>query len=184
MSGLGNKKQQLEYGVCMSKLSRTALAAGGLFLSLALAAIPSATGAKKNSIEDLAGRWSGVGNVQWRSGRQEPYSGVVTYYLRNGGQNLKQLLRCKDQVASENKIDLSTALLVAGDNLTGTWEDRLYSLSGTVSGKVTATGFEANATNSMFKARLEIEMAGACDQLVTIRPSRDIEVITAQLKKC
>ena len=168
----------------MSKSLRTALAAGGLLSSLAIAATPVPVGAKKTTIEDLAGRWSGTGNVQWKSGRREPYSCVVTYYLSDGGQNLKQLLRCKDQVASASKIDLATALRVAGDNLTGTWEDRLYSLSGTVSGRVTATGFEANATNSMFKARFEIEMAGACEQMVTIRPSRDIEVITALLKKC
>ena len=72
----------------------------------------------------------------------------------------------------------------AGGQLTGRWEDRLYSLEGDVTGRVTARGFEANASHPLFQARLEIDMTTSCEQSVTIRPSRDIEVITATLKKC
>ena len=164
----------------MIKFSRLAAATA---VVIACAAGGSRAAAPRTNFEDLAGRWSGVGQVEWKSGRREPYQCVVTYYLGDGGASMKQQLRCKNG-GTENKLDLATAVRVNGGRITGTWEDRLYSMTGTVSGKVTPTGYEADASNAMFRARFEIEMASACEQSVTIRPSRDIEVITALLKKC
>jgi hypothetical protein len=141
--------------------------------------------AKGDTIDSLAGRWTGTGLVTWKNGRQEPYTCVVTYYLTEGGMAVKQLLKCQDNRGnSETKLDLRTAMKVSGTTLTGRWEDRLYSLEGDVNGKVTSNGFEADASHPLFKARLEIAMTTACKQSVTIRPSRDIEVITATLSKC
>lgn len=159
-----------------------AIAVGGVVAGIV--ATPGLA-AKEDAIGALSGRWTGQGLVTWKSGRQEPYSCVVTYYLSEGGAAVKQLLRCQDnRGGNEAKIDLRTAMKVSGDRLTGRWEDRLYSLEGDVNGRVTATGFEADASHPLFQARLEIAMTTTCEQSVTIRPSRDIEVITARLKKC
>ena len=141
--------------------------------------------AKTGSIDALAGRWTGMGTVTWKNGQQRPYACVVTYYLTEGGAAVKQLLKCQDGHGSGDvKLDLRTAMKVNGDQISGRWEDRLYSLEGDVTGKVTATGFEAHATHALFQAKLEIAMTTTCQQSVKIRPSRDIEMITAELKKC
>ena len=166
-----------------SRLGLAVLAVAGLGVAGALS-VPSQA-AKGEGIDGLAGRWSGTGLVTWKNGRQEPYNCVVTYYLTEGGAAVKQLLKCNDnRGGNEAKIDLRTAMKFAGGQLTGRWEDRLYSLEGDVTGRVTARGFEANASHPLFQARLEIDMTTSCEQSVTIRPSRDIEVITATLKKC
>jgi hypothetical protein len=73
---------------------------------------------------------------------------------------------------------------VSGDDISGTWEERATAMTGLVEGHVTGDGYQALAHNKFFNARFEIAMAGACEQSVVIRPSRDIERITATLRKC
>lgn len=139
-------------------------------------------GASQRPMADLAGRWAGAGTVQWKNGRETPYKCTVTYFLTDNNSRVKQTLRC--QGTDENKLEIATLMLVSGDAITGTWEERLSAMTGTVNGKVTANGYEALAHNQFFNAAFEIAMAGACEQQVTIRPSREIALITANLRKC
>ena len=148
---------------------------------IANAATPD-TGVPQNPIAGLAGRWAGAGTVQWKNGRREPYKCTVTYFLGDNATRVKQTLRC--QSPDENKLEIATLMQISGGEISGTWEEVLSSMKGTVKGRVTETGYEAYAHNQFFNAAFEIEMANACEQQVTIRPSRDIAVITAILKKC
>ena len=156
---------------------------GAVLIAVAAAAAPVASLANTpNRINDLAGRWAGAGTVQWKNGLQQPYKCTVTYFLGDNGARVKQTLRCHSP--DDVKIEIATLMNVAGEQITGTWEERLSSMTGTVNGRVTANGYEAHARNEFFNASFEIEMAGACEQQVTLRPSRDIALITANLKKC
>ena len=158
--------------------------AATLALGLAALAWQAIAGLSSNQrpIEDLAGRWAGAGMVQWKSGRETPYKCTVTYFLTDNSTRVKQTLRC--QGTDEIKIEIATMMLVSGNAITGTWEERLSAMTGTVKGKVTANGYEALAQNQFFNAAFEIAMASACEQQVTIRPSREIALITANLRKC
>lgn len=140
------------------------------------------TGPGNRAIEGLAGRWAGGGTVEWKNGRHEPYKCVVTYFLGDNATRVKQTLRC--QSPSESKLEIATLMQISGEAITGTWEERLSSMTGQVRGKVTSNGYEALAHNKFFNAAFEIAMATACEQQVTIRPSREIAIITANLKKC
>ena len=157
------------------------------FATLAVVALSAATPTKSaapahNPISDLAGRWAGSGTVQWKNGNEQPYKCTVTYFLGDNATRVKQTLRC--QSPDENKLEIATLMQVSGETITGTWEERLSSMTGTVKGRVTANGYEALAHNQFFNAAFEIEMASACEQQVTIRPSRDIAIIKANLRKC
>lgn len=131
-------------------------------------------------IQSLAGRWTGTGLVQWKNGSQEPYNCIVTYFLDDAGARVKQNLRCSGQ---SGKLDLATLMLVNGEAITGTWEERTSLMRGDVKGRVTSDGFEATAQNSHFNARFEIAMQSLCEQTVIITPNRQIQQITATLKK-
>ena len=167
-------------------LSHAAPALAGscaLVLAASLAgAAPAGNEPARNPISDLAGRWAGAGTVQWKNGNTQPYKCVVTYFLGDNATRVKQTLRC--QSPDENKLEIATLMQVSGENITGTWEERLSAMTGTVKGKVTANGYEAFAQNQFFNAAFEIAIASACEQQVVIRPSRDIALITANLKKC
>jgi hypothetical protein len=138
--------------------------------------------AAKSPIQDLAGRWSGSGTVEWKNGKQDAYQCVVTYFLQDAGASLKQTLRCKSP--GDHKLELATLMQVSGEQLVGTWEERMSSMTGDVQGRVTKDGFQALAQNRWFQASFDIAMLGGCAQSITIRPSREIEVISATLKKC
>ena len=142
----------------------------------------SSQGSIQRPIADLAGRWAGAGTVQWKNGRETPYKCTVTYFLSDNSTRVKQTLRC--QGTDETKLEIATLMQVSGEAITGTWEERMSAMTGTVKGKVTANGYEALAHNQFFNAAFEIAMASACEQQVTIRPSREITLITANLKKC
>ena len=164
-----------------------AVSVGGFALVAALvgamaqAATP-ASGETSDPIAGLAGRWSGAGTVQWKNGREEPYKCTVTYFLGENATRVKQTLRCHS--VDENRLEIATLMQVKGGEITGTWEEVLSSMKGTVKGRVTQSGYEAFAQNQFFNAAFEIEMANACEQQVTIRPSREIALIKASLKKC
>lgn len=170
-------------------LTRLALSYAGLGIVGALVAGLSTPGvsatpaqAGQNPIADLAGRWAGAGTAEWKNGRQEPYKCTVTYFLGENATRVKQTLRCHSP--DENKIEIATLMHVQGDSISGTWEETLSAMKGTVKGRVTKSGYEALAQNQFFNAAFEIQMANACEQQITIRPSREIAVIKANLKKC
>jgi hypothetical protein len=169
-------------------LQRSTLAGARVtaIFALGLAALTAhpmmSRGSVQRPIADLAGRWAGAGTVQWKNGRETPYKCTVTYFLTDNNTRVKQTLRC--QGTDETKLEIATLMQVSGEAITGTWEERLSAMTGTVKGKVTANGYEALAHNQFFNAAFEIAMASACEQQVTIRPSRDIALITANLRKC
>jgi hypothetical protein len=169
-------------------LQRSTLAGARVtaIFALGLAALTAhpmmSRGSVQRPIADLAGRWAGAGTVQWKNGRETPYKCTVTYFLTDNNTRVKQTLRC--QGTDETKLEIATLMQVSGEAITGTWEERLSAMTGTVKGKVTAKGYEALAHNQFFNAAFEIAMASACEQQVTIRPSRDIALITANLRKC
>ena len=156
----------------------TALA--GIAASVILPQAINAQSPDTNHIQGLAGRWTGTGLVQWRNGSSEPYKCVVTYFLDSTGANVKQNLRCSGE---SGKLELATNMLVTGESITGTWEERNSAMKGNVKGRVTTDGFEALAHNAHFNAKFEIAMISGCEQTVTITPSRQIQTITATLKK-
>ena len=120
--------------------------------------------------------------MQWKNGRETLYKCTVTYFLTDNDTRMKQTLRC--QGMDENKLEIASLMQVSGEAITGTWEERLSAMTGAVKGKVTINGYEAVAHNQFFNAAFEIAMASACEQQITIRPSRDIALITANLRKC
>ena len=158
------------------------LAVLGIALLSTTTTTPSKSAAPQTAITDLAGRWAGAGTVRWKSGNEQPYKCVVTYFLGDNATRVKQTLRC--QGADDVKLEIATLLQVSGETISGTWEHRRGTLSGTVTGKVRPNGYEALAQHQLFNAAFEIEMPSACEQQVTIRPSREISVITASLRKC
>jgi hypothetical protein len=159
-----------------------AAAAIALLTGSTFAAASEPAAVPTHTINDLAGRWAGTGIIKYTDGQSQPYKCTVTYIVTGNGGGVKQTLRCQTQ--DENKLEIASTLQVSGGAITGTWEENRHAMTGTVRGKVTPTGYQALAQNSFFQAAFEISQLSPCEQQVTIRPSRDITVISARLKKC
>ena len=168
----------------MSMFSRLMPAtAGAVGLFTVGACATWATASAPDSFAGLAGRWAGHGTVLPAAGPGEAFKCVVTYLPDGDSSRLKQNLRCK----SENyRLDASTHLQLDGSVVTGRWQDNIYTgLNGTVSGTLTASGFDILLSGRFFKAKMAVE-GSRCEQQVRVVPDRAdyIREVSASLKKC
>ena len=128
--------------------------------------ISSARAADVRSIEKLAGRWAGGGTLVPTSGRNEQFRCIITYAVEDEASRVRQHLRCQ---GDRTRFDAVTRLDIEGRQVTGAWADNVYSLSGTVKGRVTDKGFDIWLLSSFFQARMTVATS-ACEQSVKLVP--------------
>jgi hypothetical protein len=150
-------------------------------VALMCASLGSAASATEPILK-LAGRWAGDGTVIPASGPTETFKCVITYFPSSDGARIRQNLRCKGVSFS---FDAATHLKIAGAEVTGQWNDNIYSLSGTVTGTLTDSGFDILLSGRYFEARMRV-VSTNCEQSVTVVPERKNEMkeLAAVLKKC
>jgi opacity protein-like surface antigen len=150
------------------------LAASALVASLFLAGAAVA-----NPTKDLAGRWTGGGQITLSGGGTEQLKCVATYQV--SGSSVRQALRC---ASSSYKIDSVANLSISGSSVSGDWSENTYSASGGVSGRTTASGFNLSIRGPTFGAAMQVS-TGACRQSIYITPSGlDVSRISLSLGKC
>lgn len=128
--------------------------------------ISGASAADVHPIEKLAGRWAGDGTMVPTSGRREQFRCIVTYAVEDEVSRIRQHLRCQ---SDQTRFDAVTRLDIEGRQVTGVWADNVYSLSGTVKGRVTDKGFDIWLLSSFFQARMTVATS-ACEQSVKLVP--------------
>lgn len=105
---------------------RSSIAAATLaILTIAASSTPS----KADALSSLSGSWSGAGQFRLENGRSESLRCSANYSPRR--QALGLSLRC---ASSSNRIELRANLVSRGNRISGTWEERSYNVSGSVSG--------------------------------------------------
>lgn len=131
----------------------------------------------------LSGRWVGQAVMTPVSGPKSSFKCIVTYLPRKGGFGMQQNLRCDN--GADFKLHASTELAVEGERVTGRWQDKINEVDGTVTGTVTAKGFDVMLNGKYFEAKMAVAGEG-CDQSVMVKPkTSDVFVeFTASLKKC
>ena len=154
----------------MSRLISGGVAASALmFAGLALA----------SPVGDLPGRWSGFGNITMSNGSSEQMRCVATYFV--DGAAVKQNLRC---ASAGYKIDATANLKIANDKVSGDWEEKIWSTTGSVTGRVVNNGFNLNISGPGFTAALALNTTN-CKQSISITPKGyEISSISMSLGKC
>ncbi len=155
------------------------------FLSVAMLGVElyvsSARAADVHPIGKLAGRWAGGGTMVPTSGRNEQFRCIVTYAVEDEASRIRQHLRCQ---GDKTRFDAVTRLDIEHRQVTGVWADNVYSLSGTVKGRVTDKGFDIWLLSSFFQARMTVATS-ACEQSVKLVPEgvESMKEIAAVLTK-
>lgn len=137
--------------------SRAILAA----LCLPALALPSLA---DGAFASFAGNWRGAGNITLSGGQTEKLTCKAYYNPKNGGAELGIAITCSSQA---NKIELRANLNSSGDKVSGSWEERAFNSSGSISGN--ANGGKLNLSISgTLKGNMSISTGGG-SQSVTIR---------------
>jgi hypothetical protein len=132
-------------------------------------------------MDNLPGYWTGRGSVILGNGNRESVKCAVTYSVAGGGSHLRQHLRC---ASPSYNINASAVLRVSGRRITGSWEERSFSASGSISGHVTGKGMALTIRGSSFSAGMTVALS-SCHQSINITPQGfDIRRISVGLGKC
>jgi hypothetical protein len=100
-----------------------------------LAASTSGAGAQ-SAFRALEGSWSGGGRIVLEGGASERLSCRANYGARSAGNGLGLAIRC---ASSSYRIELRASLVNSGGSVSGTWDERTFNASGTVSGRASAS---------------------------------------------
>lgn len=137
------------------------------------------TQSKPLKTEEFSGYWTGTGEVTMNNGAIEQLKCVATY--RSMPQQIRQQLRCASQAYS---ISSTADLTLAGNSVTGTWQEKTYAANGEITGHLTDVGFNLSIKGPTFTAAMEVNHT-ACKQAIDITPvGVDVTKIKIGLGKC
>lgn len=120
----------------------------------------------------LSGHWSGSGTITMTDGSAERIRCRVSYSVNASGTAVQQVLRC---ASDSYRLEVSSNVISTGGSLSGSWSEATRGISGSISGRASASDIMANVSGGSFVARLDIRTRGE-RQSVSLRPQGDTDV--------
>jgi hypothetical protein len=116
--------------------------------------VPAVAGSPFSS---LVGSWSGSGTAHLEGGKSERLS-CKGYYLGAGANVLKLNIICANP---STKVELRSTLNYAGGHVSGTWEERNYNQTGTISGTASDEKLGLSITGTGLTGFLSVSIGGS-----------------------
>lgn len=153
----------------------------GLAVLSTLATMTGFTGSAAAGLFDqLAGRWTGTGSINFASGEKEPLRCRVTYFTSEGSTRLAQNLRC----ASEGFIiEVKSDFKNTGGRITGSWKETTANVAGTISGRATASGLKLTITGKNFTSTMILVLNGGRQSVAISSRGGKVARIAVHLSK-
>jgi len=105
----------------------------------------------------LVGTWSGKGTVRLEGGKSERLS-CKGYYTGSGSSELRLNIRCTNP---STKVELRSVLKYANGRVTGTWEERSYNQTGTITGSASDTKLRLSIGGPALTGSLHVSIGGS-----------------------
>ena len=93
----------------------------------------------------LVGAWRGGGSVRLEFGQSERLK-CLGYYTAKAAGGLSMAISC---ASSAFKINMRAALSAAGNQVSGTWDEREFNQTGELTGKATEGGLALNFSGAI-----------------------------------
>lgn len=119
-----------------------------------LAAVPARA---EGPFASLTGAWNGSGSVKFAGGQSEPIK-CKLYYNPKSGSEVSLALRCASTSA---KIEMRANLINTGGAVSGTWEERSYNASGSISGKASSNSINMHIEGGGLSGAMNVNVNGA-----------------------
>jgi hypothetical protein len=104
-------------------------------------------------LESLTGRWVGEGRLGVKGNPTEQVKCRVTYVYVQGGDQLKQNIRC---ASAGGHVEVHSVVSHVAGKLTGTWQELVRNMSGDLAGTVTPRGFKVTVRGESLTANMDI----------------------------
>jgi len=138
----------------VSLLRGTATVLAGSALAVLMIGVPAVAGSPFSA---LVGTWSGKGTARLEGGKSEKLS-CKGYYSSSGGSELKLNIICAN---ASTKVELRSVLKYAGGKVTGTWEERNYNQTGTITGSADDSKMRLTIGGGGLTGSLSVSIGGA-----------------------
>ena len=149
--------------ITKSSASRVSIARSLIALAAAVATLGGAAhiGFAKSTgpFSSLTGSWSGSGQARLDGGRSETLKCKASYTDRNDGAGLGISLRCAG--AAAGSIDLRASLASNGGRVSGSWEERQYNASGSVTGQVSGNRISVSINGGGLNGTMNVTTNGS-----------------------
>jgi hypothetical protein len=103
------------------------------------------------------GSWSGSGRINLDDGRSEALRCKAYYTPKADGVEIGLALRC---ASASSKVELRANLTSAGSRVSGSWEERSFNASGTVTGQVSPNQIRLTITGGGFSGSMAVTTTG------------------------
>jgi hypothetical protein len=125
----------------------------------------------------MAGAWTGGGIIQLTNDITERLRCRADHKYNQGASSLALSIRC----ASDNyKFELTSDVVERRGQVSGTWREAGYGVSGSISGRVAGSRISATATGDKFTSAISVNTSGN-RQTVSLTPERTY-VISVQIE--
>ena len=138
----------------MSLLRGTATILTASAMAVLMIGVPAVAGSPFSA---LVGTWSGKGTARLEGGKSEKLS-CKGYYSSSGGSELKLNIICAN---ASTKVELRSVLKYAGGKVTGTWEERNYNQTGTITGSADDSKMRLTIGGGGLTGSLSVSIGGA-----------------------
>jgi hypothetical protein len=123
---------------------------------IALGVVPLTAGASAGSFGGLYGSWAGSGQIRLDNGASEDLKCRAYYTEKPDGLGIA--LRC---ASASYKIDLRATLASAGQNLSGSWEERSFNAVGNATGRASGNKISLAIAGGGLTASMAVTTDGA-----------------------
>jgi hypothetical protein len=122
-------------------------------LALLAQAVQPISAGPQEMFGSMSGFWIGPGRIEFDAGTSEALLCKAYYTTPHQTDRLSIVLRC---ASPSQKIELRAQLVAHGPNLTGTWEERTFNASGTVTGQATDQQISLSIDGGGFTATMQV----------------------------
>ena len=138
----------------MSLLRGTTTVLAASAMAVLMIGVPAVAGSPFSA---LVGTWSGKGTARLEGGKSERLS-CKGYYSSSGGSELKLNIICAN---ASTKVELRSVLKYSGGRVTGTWEERNYNQTGTITGSADDSKMRLTIGGGGLTGSLSVSIGGA-----------------------
>lgn len=150
-------------------------------LAVALSALCATSAARAQStFAGLHGVWSGSGQIRLENGASESIKCNAYYTNRDDGAGLGIALRCASQ---SYKIELRSKILSQGGRVSGTWEERTFNASGTVSGQASGSKISMSVVGGGFTGSMAVNTSGSSQSVAINTQGIGLRSVNINLSK-
>ena len=138
---------------------------GSAVVAASMMLLASPGQAQTGPFANMAGAWTGTGQILIADGASERIRCRATYTVEGTGSALNQVLRC---ASDSYRFDLTTNVTASGNTLSGIWSETSRNVNGTLGGKINGGDINALVEANGFAASFSMKTSGN-KQTIAIR---------------